>query len=254
MAQNSSDRNVANGCGPIRRFCQAVQAQWRFRFVLPSIREVNLQGVRLDVRDISLIMRNRLLNGRYEVTERQMAEQFLAPTDAVLEIGGAIGFLGIYCQKRLGILRYATVEANPKTACILRNNYALNDLEPILFNVALADHDGEVDLCIGGEFVENSICSSDLTARCRTKALCFESLLKRLCFPVNALMVDIEGAEKFINWRSLPTTVEKVIMELHPSIIGVPETYRIVTDLVNQGFTVESEVEKIFFFKKTLHK
>ena len=250
MDQNCADENAANACGSIRRLFELIQAYWRFKFVLPSIQEATLHGLRLDMSDLSLVMRNRLLNGRYEVPERRMAEKFLLPSDSVLEIGGAIGFLGLYCQKRLGITRWATVEANPRTGDILRRNYALNGLEPLLFNVALADHDGEVDLDVSGEFVENSICSADSPERCRTKALCFESILKRLCFPVNVLVVDIEGAEKFITWRSLPQTVNKVIMELHPAIIGISDTYRIIADLINQGFKVEAEDMETFYFKK----
>lgn len=251
--EQSTGTTVQAG-GAIARLWENICAHWKFKFVLPRTEEVTLHGVRLDVRELSLVMRNKLLLERYEVQEFRMAQQHLAASDSVLEIGGAIGFLGIYCQKHLGISQFATVEANPQTAGMLRRNYALNGLEPLLFNAALADHDGEVDLDVGGEFWGNSILPSGPPSADKTRvpAISFETLLKRLCFPVSALIVDIEGAEKFIDWNKLPVTVGKIIMEIHPQVIGVAEQYRIVANLINQGFKVESEDCGTFFFKKNL--
>ena len=63
---------------------------------------------------MSLKVRNRVVNVGYEEAERKMARDFLSPDDSVLEIGGAIGFIGLFCQKKIGIKNYITVEANPQ--------------------------------------------------------------------------------------------------------------------------------------------
>src|SRR5689334_8410587 len=117
---------------------QEFQLRYRFKYVLPKIREIELEGLRFDVSGLSTKVRNRLLSGAYESHEKEMCFDFLTPHDSVLEIGGAIGFIGLICQKKIGIKKYSSVEANPRTCKILRHNYELNGLEPHVWNMALA--------------------------------------------------------------------------------------------------------------------
>src|SRR5687768_14448685 len=137
---------------------QEVQVRYRFKYVLPRIQEITLDGLRLDVSGLSTKIRNRLLSGAYEAHEKQMCFEFLSSDDSVVEIGGAIGFIGLLCQKKLGIKDYASFEANPRTFEILTRNYALNGLEPRAWNIALTQADGHVELEVGSDFWENSIC------------------------------------------------------------------------------------------------
>lgn len=232
---------------------QEVRAWWRFKYTLPKLREVILEGVRLDVSQLSPRMRNNLQEGRYEVQERNFASEFLTRDDAVLEIGGAIGFIGLFCQTCLGIERYATVEANPHTAEMLRRNYALNGVEPRLWNVALANEDGEIALNIGEEFWENSVVTNGAKATARqvtVPSLTFDSLLKKLPFAINTLIIDIEGAEQFIDFSRTPDSVKKIIIELHPSIIGHRAAYHVVAALSQIGFGVEREDGGTFYLQR----
>ena len=212
-------------------------SRWRFKFTLPRIQTVALEGVRLDVASLSGVMKNNLLLGRYEVQERLMVQRFLTRDDAVLELGGAIGFIGLYCQTRLGISRYATVEANPATVELLQRNYALNDRRPVVWNLALAGADAEVALEVGGEFWENSTVGGITTGRTvRVPGTTLAGVLRRLDFAPTALIVDIEGAEQFLDPRQIPASVTKLIIELHPRIIGTERVFRLIADLVNAGF------------------
>lgn len=225
------------------------RTRWKFKFTLPRVQSVTLAGVRLDVSTLSPWMKNNLLLGRYEVQERLLAERFLTPEDAVLEIGGAIGFIGLYCQTRLGITRYTTVEANPTTVELLKRNYALNQRTPVVWNLALAGEDGEVTLNIGNEFWENSLVAGGNSGRsvC-VPAASLGSLVRRLAYAPTALIIDIEGAEQFVDFRQVPPSVQKLIIELHPGVIGHAKTYRIVSDLVTLGFRVEREEGGTFLF------
>src|SRR5688572_27149748 len=121
---------------------QEVQLRYRFKYVLPKIQEITLDGLRLDVSGLSTKIRNRLLSGAYEAHEKQMCSEYLRPDDSVVEVGGAIGFIGLLCQKRIGIKDYSCFEANPRTFEILKRNYQLNGLEPRAWNIALAQADG----------------------------------------------------------------------------------------------------------------
>lgn len=228
------------------------RTRWKFKFTLPRVCTVTLEGVKLDVSTLSPLMKNNLLLGRYEVQERTLAQQFLTREDAVLEVGGAIGFIGLFCQSRLGITRYTTVEANPNTVALLKQNYVLNGRTPVVWNLALAAQDGEVTLNIGNEFWENSLVAGANSGRTvRVVAASLANLVRRLDYAPTALIMDIEGAEQFVDFQQVPASVKKIIIELHPDFIGHAKTYQIVTDLVNLGFQVEREEGGTFLFLRS---
>jgi FkbM family methyltransferase len=231
---------------------QEVKLRYRFKYVLPKIKEIELEGLRLDVSGLSPKIRNRLLSGAYEAHEKKMCLDFLNPSDSVLEIGGAIGFIGLVCHKKVGIKQYTCFEANPRTCEILKRNYELNGLRPRVCNMALAHADGEVDLEVGSDFWENSICydakASSGSKTVRVPAGTLSSLLTLAGHKVNVLIVDIEGAEQFIEFSQLPDEINKIIIELHPKVIGPGMTYNIVATVISKGFEVAREEEGTFVF------
>src|ERR1051326_8878856 len=90
----------------INHLLEEFQLRYRFKYVLPKLQEITLDGLKFDVSGLSSKIRNRLLSGAYETHEKQMCLDFLNANDAVLEIGGAIGFIGLICQKKVGIRNY----------------------------------------------------------------------------------------------------------------------------------------------------
>ncbi len=231
---------------------QEFLVRYRFKYVLPRIKEVTLEGLRFDVSTLSPKIRNRLLSGAYEANEKKMCLDFLNSKDSVLEIGGAIGFIGLLCQKIIGIKNYCCVEANPRTYETLKRNYELNGVAPRVWNIALAHADGEVDLEVGSDFWENSICYQNNTSRgiktVKVPAGTMQSLLNLAGHKVNALIIDIEGAEQFIDFNRVPEEVNKIIIELHPNVIGQEVTYNIVATLISMGFRVAREENDTFVF------
>lgn len=230
---------------------QEFLVRYRFKFVLPKIREATLDGIRLDLSSLSLKSRNRLLMGIYEAHEKRMCSEFLSADDSVVEIGSAIGFIGLFCQKNLGIRNYVLFEANPATLRILQANYALNGLAPVASNVALAPRDGPLELEVESDFWENSILPSSRDGLRKTVSVpgaSFGSLLERVGRPFNVLIIDVEGAEQFIDPDEIPASVNKIIIELHPDRLG-PEKIRDLTEgLLRQGFHVAGEDAGTFAF------
>jgi hypothetical protein len=115
---------------------QEFLVRYRFKYVLPKIQEVTLEGLKFDVSGLSTKIRNRLLSGAYEANEKKMCLDFLTPKDSVLEIGGAIGFIGLLCQKVIGIQNYFCFEANPRTYDTLKKNYEMNGVRARVWNMA----------------------------------------------------------------------------------------------------------------------
>lgn len=236
-------------------FWQEFKLRWHFKFVIPKLRELQIEDLRFDVSSISPVARHRLLRVGYETHEKAMCHDFLKPSDSVLEIGAAIGFIGIYCQKKLGIKNYHSVEANPRTIDMLKRNYQLNGLSPNLWNFAIGPRDGQIELNVDCEFWENSIVQMPNPSLGRktmdVPCLTLQSLLNRLQFQFNVMIIDVEGAEQFIDFDSIPSSVNKIIIELHPKLIGPEKTFAIVAQLISNGFRVVREENATFMFVRS---
>jgi FkbM family methyltransferase len=236
----------------VHHLFQEFQVRYRFKYVLPKIQEITLEGMKFDVSGLSTKIRNRLLSGAYEAHEKKMCFDYLTPNDSVLEIGGAIGFIGLICQKKIGIKNYFCFEANPRTYEILKKNYQLNGVEPRVWNMALAHADGHVDLEVGSDFWENSICYDSTRGEgvktVRVPAGTLDTLLALAGQKVNTLIIDIEGAEQFIDFQRVPEEISKIIIELHPGVMGQEVMYNIVATLIGLGFRVAREENETFVF------
>ena len=236
----------------VHHLLQEFQLRYRFKYVLPKIQEITLDGLKFDVSGLSPKIRNRLLSGAYEANEKQMCLDFLDVSDSVLEIGGAIGFISLLCQKIIGIKDYSCFEANPRTFEMLKRNHLLNGVEPRVWNMALAHADGYVDLEIGSDFWENTICyhagCGQGVKTVQVPAGTLQTLLGIAGHKVNVLILDIEGAEQFIDFQQIPAEIRKIIIEIHPGVIGQEVTYNIVAAPIGLGFRVASEENDTFVF------
>jgi FkbM family methyltransferase len=180
-----------------------------------------------------------------------MCSEFLTADDSVVEIGSAIGFIGLFCQKNLGIRNYVLFEANPATLKILRANYALNGLAPAASNVALGPRDGLLELEVESDFWENSILPNNRDGSGKTVSVpgaSFGSLVERVGRPFNVLIIDVEGAEQFIDPDEIPASVNKIIIELHPDRLGPEKTRDLIGGLLRNGFCVAREDTGTFAF------
>ena len=241
--------SLALPSNPLLELWRNLHSRLRFKFILPRKREASLEGVRLDISTLSPLMKNIILTGRYESQERQLALRSLTKDDIVLELGGAIGFIGLYCRKIIGVKHITSVEANPHTLKLLRRNYELNGLTPSVIHAATAAEDGELDLNIGGEFWENTLTgTSSKTVRVPARSL--GSLIQQMPESPTALVCDIEGAEQYLEFTRLPGTVTKIIIELHPGMIGEAATQRVVDKLASLGFRCEAKSEETQLFRR----
>ena len=220
-------------------------SMWRslyhYRFVLKGLKEITHYGVKLDVSAISPLIKNSIHSGQYEKAEVDMCREILDEQDCILELGSAIGFLGIYCLKSLGVADYYSVEANPAVAKLLRTNYSLNGLQPKLLEAAVSNRRGGIDFFLCKDFWSSSTLS--LEAACMDKkitveGLLFEDILAAAPFTCTAMIVDIEGGEQFLSPASIPSSVKKLVIELHPEVVGVSGMFEYLALLIASGFKV----------------
>ena len=217
---------------------------WRFRtVVLSGMKFAEIDGVRLELGGLSPRMREALVLGRYEVAELQLCRNLLSSDDRVVEIGSAIGLLGIFAVKRLGIREYFCIEANPVTGDMLKANHLLNGVEPRLWIAALAPENGPVTLYVTEDFWTDSVLPDPTHAKRRgvtVQGFRLATLLEKVPFSPTTLIVDVEGAETCLIDETIPRGIDKVIIELHPRIVGAANASAVLEHLVNQGFQVQS--------------
>ena len=238
---------------PFLQWLTDFNVRFRFKFILPQRRLARVDGLKLDISRLSSYMKNNVLEGRYEKQERRMVEKHLTPQDRVLELGGAIGYISLYCQCILGIRQYTTVEANPATAEILRKNHALNGSSAPVWNLAAAQEDGELDLDIGAEFWTNSIVTSSGGRKVRVPCLSLPSILAKLTYSPTTLIADIEGAEQYLDFAAIPKDLTKIIIELHPDMIGEAKVREIQANLAHLGFEQVEEEAGTFVYLRGGH-
>ena len=241
--------SLALSSNPLIELWRGLSSRFRFKFILPRTRSAKLEGVKLDISTLSPLMKNIILTGRYESQERRLATKALSRQDVVLELGGAIGCIGLYCRKTLGVRHVTRVEANPQTLGLLRRNYACNGLEPNVIHAAAAAEDGELDLNVGGEFWENTLTgTSSQTVRVPAKS--FASIINLMPESPTALICDIEGAEQYLDFTRLPSSVNKIIIELHPSMTGQEQADAVLFNLARLGFAVREQQEQTFLLTR----
>jgi FkbM family methyltransferase len=219
-------------------FIRRVKEKW----FTPIPSQVNHFGVKLQVDCLPKGMQEVLRAGNYESSEMKILPEFVSSDDKVLEIGGAIGFIGLYCRKMVGIKDLVSVEPNPKTISYLRRNYELNGFTPSIIEGALSVTDGPVQLQTSDIFWADSLvlkASTPTDQIITVDGFSFASIIKRTSFQFNVLIIDIEGAEQFLPVENIPHFVAKVLIEIHPEIIGVRHAYKILEFLLRSGFVVE---------------
>jgi len=202
---------------------------------------VQNQGITLSLRDASPRVRFSLLTG-YEDDDARLCKAHLDSEDRVLELGSSIGFIALYCQKTLGIKKFAMVEANPALLPVMEENFKLNDMAmPAYLNIAVGGEDGEATFNVSQDYYASSIHNIDnidnaITVAQRT----IPSIISTLDFKPDVLIMDIEGAETMIPTEHL-CLFDKIIVEFHRRFVGDAAIDSIIEALGMDGLKLVAE-------------
>jgi len=216
---------------------------------------VEIMGIRLRVGPhmSAPILQEILRWGSYETAEIGMLERHLRSDDIVMELGTGIGFVSSYCARRIGSDRVFTFEANPALESHAYETYALNDVWPRLEIALLGKAPGERTF-----YVEESFWASS-TIRRSTRAIpiivpvrSVNEEIERTC--PTFLVMDIEGGEDELLPILRFHTVRKMILELHPNVIGSARAAHVLSIVCHAGFQVEEETttgeEPVLFLRR----
>lgn len=222
-------------------FCRRARDKWFTPPPPPPASQLDYHGVTLQLDCLPAGMQAVLLAGNYELPEIKILPTLISPDDQVLEIGGAIGFLGLFCRKIVKVKHLVSVEPNPTTLSYLRRNYELNGFTPAIIEAALSAADGPVSFHVTDMFWSDSLVAPGSNAGAKlitVPGLTFESLVHKAGFEFNTLIIDIEGGEQHLSVEALPAHVKKLLIEIHPEMIGTRNAYRLLENLFRAGFQV----------------
>lgn len=197
---------------------------------------VDNEGIKLSLRHASARVRFSLLTG-YEDDDARLCKAYLTPEDRVLELGSSIGFIALYCMKKIGISHYAMIEANPALQSVMEENFKLNQVQqPIFMNVAAGPNDGEIGLNVSQDYYASSLHNIENIENIVTvKQMTIPSIIQQLDFKPNVLIMDIEGAETIIPMEHY-YLFDKIIVEFHRRFVGDEAIDKIVKGLEENGF------------------
>jgi FkbM family methyltransferase len=218
---------------------------WPFGFFWSLFhREYHTEGMKFKLPFSMMPMgfRSRFLFDAYEAGERQLCKKYLSKTDAVLELGACLGIVSCVCNK---ILRQHTstnhvvVEANPKLIPWIEKN---RDRNQCFFAV---EH-GMLSRSSNGDFrIEQFIVSGSAHTTTgqliKVPVFTLEAICKKCAFVPTAIVMDIEGGEidflvENTDWIRLNPTFKKLIVEVHPFIVGHGAVEQFHAQLQTLGF------------------
>jgi FkbM family methyltransferase len=227
--------------GPARVLSRVVRAWLIGRRIEARGNRVEMSGLVFSVANplIHIRMKSTLADNSYEREERLLIERHLPADLPVIELGGAIGVVSCFTNRRLARPdQHVVVEANPLLIPTLSFNGSLNHCPFTVRHAALGYDSEEVDFYSGSTFLGGSL-SAVSRRSIRVPAITLERLLKETGFPTACLVADIEGAEATLVEREaeiLRSRIRWFIFEFHPLTLGSDRIDELFARLQSLGF------------------
>jgi FkbM family methyltransferase len=180
-------------------------------------------------------LRRRILAGRYERGESRAVLLHLEPDDVVLELGGGLGYLAALCALRVGSERVSTYEANPELLPLLERTLAANGVSPRVEHAVVGLAEGTSTFFVEHHFDSSSVIRRSVEGR---PVAVPQVDIRRVIEEVRPtfLIMDVEGAEldlvPAIPWGG----IRKLLLEVHPALVGEVAVRRILDVLDGAGF------------------
>lgn len=201
-----------------------------------------------DAAMVSPQVRNGLFKETYEEPERILVRRFLKPEDRVLEVGGGIGLVSLTCARICGVANVLTYEANPAMEAVIRNNFRLNGLEPNLRNKLVTQDGRSVTFYVNDNIMSSSCFDRNMGTPQTLPSDALDQVLAE--WKPTALVMDVEGAEIEMLTASHLPGIRKVILEIHPHIVGEEPTRTMLEHLRQVGLIERERVQKSILLQR----
>lgn len=204
--------------------------------------------MKIDLR-MSEMQVKKLLRGRHTRHERQLIIPLLEPDDVVMELGGGIGMLSTACSLKIGGDRVHSYEANPTMESLIRENYELNGVKPHLKMCMLDEEPGTCTFHVSEHFARSSAYKLQDQGKTTPHEVPVESLNAEI-HRINptVLIMDVQGSEERLLGFADLSNVKKLLVEVHPYILGIDSVNQLRRQLRNQGFSEVNRAGQCFLY------
>jgi FkbM family methyltransferase len=188
-------------------------------------------------------MTGYLVGGAYEVRESRAARVLFKPGDTIIELGSGLGFISACLRRGTKVGRIVTFEANPDFVAYSKRMHALNSIDAveIRHGVAVANPSGRtMPFYVRPNVWSGSLSLNDATGPVVSTFDVPATAWSEVVSEVGpaGLVMDIEGGElDFLTTADL-SPIQRMVVELHPDIYGVPGMARIYGALDRHGFAL----------------
>jgi Galactosyltransferase/Protein-L-isoaspartate(D-aspartate) O-methyltransferase (PCMT) len=199
-------------------------------------------GVKLEI-PTSLLpkdVRQRLLNGQYELDKTSEILPVLQPGDVVLEFGSGIGFTSTKIAQETKVARVISVERDQQLIDIARRTHQLNGVSVQLISTLVTVGGGETVSKISPGSPDHS---ADDWVSSSVHVLLTE-------WNPTVLVVDTKGEELSILQSASIPSIRIIVVKFHPDITGFQKISRIFSLLSAAGFSCESSTGTVATFEQ----
>ena len=204
--------------------------------------------MRIDPR-MSSFQVQKLLSGRHTQHERHLLIHRLEPDDIVMELGGGIGMLATACALKIGGDHVHSYEANPSLESLIRDNYALNGVNPHLKMCMLGRTSDTRTFYASEHFARSSVyklAAQEATTAYEVPVEPLNNEIRRI--QPTVLIMDVQGSEgELLSFADL-SSVRKLLVEVHANILGISRVNTLRRQLRNQGFLETERAGQSFFY------
>lgn len=176
---------------------------------------------------------------RYEWLERALLPTLLRPDDRVVELGAAIGLIGLVASRIVDPAQIILVEANRDLIPEIKGNFARNGITlPDLRHGVAGTSTGMVDFHVSSQFwASTTLPHAGQQHRVDQVEMIDTGAMLR-DHKATVLICDIEGGELDLLPHLDLSGIRMVIAELHPYLIGPDGVARIVEAMDAAGLPV----------------
>ncbi len=194
-------------------------------------------------------VRDLLIRGHYEDTERNLLRQVARHGMRTLEVGTGIGFVSILATKICGEGNVLSYEANISLEPMIRENYALNGLQPNLVMRAVTRDGAPIRFYQNDNIISSSVIDRKSAAReVVVESDAFGELIRS--FNPDVLVMDVEGAEVDLFEDTDLGNIRHIVVELHPHIVGEEKIAAVVEKLKRSGYVCRQQDRKTSHFER----
>lgn len=177
----------------------------------------------------------KILSGRHTVTERAIALQMIEEQDIVMELGGGLGTVAIAAAKKIGGERVYSYEPNPELTPLIERNCRLNQVQPHFKTYLLGPRTKKILFYQDRNFSRSSIHQDRATKRI-VELPCVDFNIEVQKIRPTFVICDIQGAEVELFEYADFSSIQKLVIEFHPRIVGAAKCRILLKQALDWGF------------------